>query len=317
MSSGAHIVVFDRNAAVRKRIGRVLGAAGNLEEVAGYDLVVPEAFAGRPRLIGCNLEQLSAVTEVLADDLPFTQLLVWGTRDSRTFLSRSSSDRRYGRFVAWPEFASMPRPAELFLTASVLLSPSSGVALDGLVLAGAATRTFEPRTTDDLEETVQAVRDLSLQSGIVGRQAERIAVAAHELLMNAMYGAPTTSDGLPKYAHDRKQTIRLERQEIPTVKVATDGSRFGIEVSDPFGRLSREHLFSGVARGLASRDAGDVLDTSHGGAGIGLFKIFDAAHSVFIDVRHLRSTRVTAVFDLDVTARDQRAMPTTLCWFED
>ena len=47
---------------------------------------------------------------------------------------------------------------------------------------------------------------------------------AHELLMNAMYDAPTDSRGRPRYSYDRKQDIVLDEGEVPTLRLGTDGA---------------------------------------------------------------------------------------------
>ena len=312
----ADIVLFEENAAVRKRIERVVSAGAALRPVQGYERAEPEVFRGRPQLIGCGLDQLSIVGRWV-DDLPFTTVLTWGTRNSASMLRWAAIDRRMGHFVAWPEFASMPRPADLMVAARRLLLPNSSVELADFLISGAARREFRPTSSHELEDVVSNVRALSVSAGLTGRQAERVAVVAHELLMNAMYGAPVAPDGLPKYAHDRKNVLRLLEDEVPTLILETDGIRLGIQVEDRFGRLERQHVFDGIGRGLGTSDVNHALDTSRGGAGLGLFKMFDAAHALFFDVRHGRRTHAMALFDLDVSSRDQRTMPTTICFFED
>ena len=316
MSAEAAIALYERNATVRRRICRAVCAGADLMPVAAADAPSPERPTGRPVLIAAGLELLANL-EPLVADLPFTNVVMWGTRNEPSLLRLARSDRRWGHFVAWPEFASMPRAIDLVATTRRLVHPRAQLGVRGLLMPHAAERTFHPSATSELENVVSAIRSLSLDSGAGTRLAERIAVVAHELLMNAMYVAPVEADGLPKYAHDRKNAIRLLDNEIPKITFATDGLRIGIQVTDPYGRLERDHVFRGVCRGLETQDAADALDTRRGGAGLGLYRVFDAAHALFIDVRHGRTTAVTTMFDLDISARDQRNMPTTLCFFED
>lgn len=312
------VVVFEKNAVVRRRIERVVRAASGMRVVRGFDLVEDglEALSGRPLVVACNLEHVGAV-EARLSELPFSSVLTWGTRESKTLLRLSRSDRRFGGFLSWPEFASMPRAAELGCAVRRLLSPASGIGAGSLLGPCAVERSFQPTRTAELEDVVAETRALALELGVGQRQAEHVAVVAHELLMNAVYVAPRAQDGLPKYAHDRKLAIELEPHEVPSFRLATDGMRLGMHVTDRFGRLERRHVHDGILRGLASPSLGAAVDTRGGGAGLGLYKVYASAAALFCDVRPGRRTDVVAVFDLDVSLRDQRNMPTTLCFFED
>jgi hypothetical protein len=144
-----------------------------------------------------------------------------------------------------------------------------------------------------------------------------VAEVAHEMLMNAMYDAPAGLDGLPRYAHDRKQDIELEEGELPMFRFAADGVHVALQIVDPFGRLTRTHVLDGILRGLAgSEGSGEVLDTSGGGAGLGLYRIYSQSTVMVVDVVPGRYTSVTSFFDLDVNPRDVRTMPVSLHLFD-
>ena len=68
-----------------------------------------------------------------------------------------------------------------------------------------------------------------------------------------------------------------------------------------------------LARTLAPRGAAaepaDVLDTSHGGAGLGIMRMYSSCAALFFDVVRGRQTRVTALVDLDLGAREWRGLP--------
>ena len=90
-----------------------------------------------------------------------------------------------------------------------------------------------------------------------------------------------------------------------------------LQVVDTFGRLKRHQVLKSVARGMAASEHGqqDVLDTSHGGAGLGLFKIYAASASTVFEVEAGRYTMVTAFFDLNINPREARTMPVSLHYF--
>ena len=144
------------------------------------------------------------------------------------------------------------------------------------------------------------------------RRAGPIAELGHELLMNAMYDAPADDQGKALYAHDRKATIELDTKHRPTFGFGSDGARLTISVRDPFGRLQRNHLFSGLVRGL---DKQGQMDTSGGGAGLGFSVMYRSVTSLVCDVCPQRWTQVTAVLDLDVGPRDLRSLPRSICFF--
>jgi hypothetical protein len=131
---------------------------------------------------------------------------------------------------------------------------------------------------------------------------------AHELIMNAMYDAPIDAQGRLKYAGDRKAAVALDANECPTVVLGTDGTRLGLRVRDPFGRLERRHVVDGLARGLA----GGEMDHSHGGAGLGMLVCHNASSAMIFDVARGRHTEVTAMFELDMNLREFRTQAKSL-----
>jgi len=164
------------------------------------------------------------------------------------------------------------------------------------------------RTTADRDTAAAQIQDFVAALQVPRRIAEMFAELAHELLMNAMYGAPVDAAGKPKYAGDRKADISLADHERPTVRIATDGSRLALQIRDPFGRLERRHVFDGLARGLA----GGEIDASHGGAGLGMMVCHNASTAMFFDVVPGRHTEVTALFELDMNLREFRTQAKSL-----
>jgi hypothetical protein len=154
--------------------------------------------------------------------------------------------------------------------------------------------------------------------GIPQRQVERITEVTYELLMNAMYDAPVDAQGRPRYAFDRKKAITLAEIEAPVVRLGSDGLLMVVEVTDPFGLLSRKHIVRGLLRGRRAGESvdGEVVDASHGGAGLGLFKVYSSSAALLTEVHHRQLTRVLSVHDLDVTPRELRTLPCSLHLFD-
>jgi hypothetical protein len=184
---------------------------------------------------------------------------------------------------------------------------------------GAATVTFRPRSTRDRDQTVQAVEVVATRFGMSRRASAMTADASHELLMNAMFDAPVDGAGRPKYAADRAAQITLAENEVPTLRLTVDGSHLALDISDSFGRLVRPKLFGGILRGrtgTVASHASAVLDVSHGGAGLGLFNLFNSAAILRIEVTPGRQTLVSWILDRTVGHRTQRTQAKSLYFVE-
>ena len=107
---------------------------------------------------------------------------------------------------------------------------------------------------------------------------------------------------------------------MPTLRLGTDGATIALQAHDPFGGMKRHHVFEGITRGLRARDADGaesaVLDTSRGGAGLGMIKIYAAGTVLLVEVSPGTSTVVTCFYDLDVNPREFRSLPASVHYFE-
>src|SRR5690606_11477742 len=211
-----------------------------------------------------------------------------------------------------PNFDSPPRPWELMMVLRRLSRPlEDGPKFAWFLDWGFSGFQERIDTTATRDRLVSKVQEFATQMGARKKIAEFTNEVAHELLMNAMYDAPVDSKGKPKYALNRKSDIRLSEKEQPTLKIASDGSKLCMQVTDPFGEFRRDRVFSGLARGLD----GGQLDTSHGGAGLGLTVIHNGTAALFIDVIAGTRTEVTCVFEMDTQHRDFRLQPKSLHYF--
>ena len=86
------------------------------------------------------------------------------------------------------------------------------------------------------------------------------------------------------------------------------GAVVALQVSDRFGRLTRDHIVGGLTRGLAAGE----MDRSHGGAGLGLLVCHNASISLAFELVPGQRTAVTARFELDLNLREFRTLPRSL-----
>lgn len=166
------------------------------------------------------------------------------------------------------------------------------------------------RTTEDRKQATGEVENFCtlFQSR---HQAAATAELADEMIMNAMYAAPRDESGRPRYAHRRREAIELDPRECPTLGYGCDGSRLVVSVSDPFGRLLRNDVFSGIHRGLATGQ----MDTRGGGSGLGMVLMHNTAKIVLFEVVPGRTTQVTGIIDLESRSQRVKQMPTSVYFF--
>ncbi len=315
----ARIGVLERNRLLGVRIGRVLRAALRLSSVAVADepAALRSALGPSPTLLLCDALDLDLALEWAKSRYPSMKVAAWTSGEMAPLLEAAAKNEALVALLGVPPFGSMPRPWELAsLARRVTAVEPAPPHVQDLLLSGATLVKYRPQSSRDLDLAVTDVQALAERSGASTRVAQRAGEVAHELLMNAMYDAPVDHYGNLLYSMDRKQQITLAVDEVPTFRFATDGMTLGLQVVDRFGRMQRKHVLDGIARGrTATSGGGNFLDTSAGGAGLGLSRIYTTATSLMVDVAAHRYTSVTVMFDLDIQPREARTVPSTLHLF--
>jgi len=311
--------VLERNRLLGQRIARVLRASLRLAPVAVDDepAALRSALGPDPTLLLCDAADLDLALEWSHKLYPSVSVAAWTTGEIDPLLDAA---RRHDKLVALlgvPPFGSMPRPWELaWLARRIAAADAAPTHVQDLMLTGATIVKYRPQTSRERDLVVGEVQVLAERAGASSRLAQRAGEITHELLMNAMYDAPVDHYGTLLYAMDRKQDLSLAADEVPTFRFATDGVLLGLQIVDRFGRLLRSHVLDGIARGRAAAQGGQgFLDTSAGGAGLGLSRIYTSATSMLVDVAAHRHTSVTVLLDLDIQPREARIVPSSLHLF--
>jgi hypothetical protein len=300
-------VVLERNPLVARKVVRYLAAAG----VAATAVEDPEQLAW---------EGAEGAIELVCADAFDGELVAAAVRERgvRGVLWTAEPLRHALRFVetrgvdhvlARKGFDAAPSAAELVMTARRLRAPDAPApSLAAYLDWGYEATALAITGTADRDATVARVQELVAALHVPRRVAELFGEVAHELVMNAIYGAPTDAAGRARYAHDRKADVVLAPDERATLELASDGTRLALRVRDPFGALARHHVVGGLARGLA----GGELDRTRGGAGLGFTVVHHAATALYVDVTARAETAITAVLELDLNLRELRTAPRSL-----
>lgn len=101
---------------------------------------------------------------------------------------------------------------------------------------------------------------------------EKVHTVLEELLTNAIFHSYNNADGTPKYG--RLATVSLEKTEWIQLDVSVQDSGIFIKIKDCGGNHRFEDISQALARCYLQTDA--QIQTKEGGAGLGLYMIFDA-----------------------------------------
>jgi hypothetical protein len=308
-------LILERNKKVSRRLARFFLCAGYEVEMVEEPAQVVSRLqeGGKIGLVAADSFDGDVIARLLLEH-PHVRGLLWTAEPLKRSLRFVEDIPQISNICARKDFESTPRDWELIMIARQLRgadAPRIGFAdflhwgYSGFQeqVAGTAHR-------DALvARTVRFVERL----GVPKRIGEMSAELAHELLMNAIYDAPATANGTRTYAGNRKADVVLQTEEQPMFRLASDGSRLIMQVSDRFGRLERAHVFGGLARAFA----GGVMDTTHGGAGLGMLVCHNATVAMFYHVVAGKQTEVTGIFDLDLNLRELRTQAKSLHYFAE
>jgi hypothetical protein len=169
------------------------------------------------------------------------------------------------------------------------------------------TKIYQQAISDSYKrlDTINSVLSRLKEAGIRNVILSQIHLVLEELLMNALYDAPTDAFGNSIYNHiSRKEQVTLPDNKEVTIYFGTDGIVVGVAVVDPFGSLTKEVIRSYLelcAKGV------DASSTQKGGAGKGLYLIVSNSSQTIFNVERGRKTEVICLFDLERKNIDQQS----------
>lgn len=141
--------------------------------------------------------------------------------------------------------------------------------------------------------------------GVRNTIVERCNTVTEEILMNAIYDAPTDPHGNSLFNHLSRQTeVVLETHLQAKIQYGCDGILLGISVSDPFGGLTKKTVVEYLESCYAGK-AGS-LNEGKGGAGRGLHQIIENADLTIFNVKKGSQTEVICFFFLEAHKREAR-----------
>ena len=297
------ILLLERNKLHLRKVTRILSCSGAevvpMEDPSELSSNLDE----RASLLCADSADLAVVLKVLKKS-PRIRAVVWTAEQNNGLLAKAAGTERLNNLLGRPAPDSPPRDWEILWVVRRLLHGETPK-VSSLLSWGFTGFKHKVRTPTQRDTCVEMVVGFCEKLNCPGRVKEMVGELTHELLMNAMYDAPVDNKGRPKYAHDRKAAIRLDDHEAARIRWGSDGMRVVVSVSDNFGRLPRASIFGGMARGLA----GGQMDTSHGGAGLGMLYIYKSTSISIFNIVPGKKTEVIGIYELDLNQRKFKNLP--------
>lgn len=157
--------------------------------------------------------------------------------------------------------------------------------------------------TDQKQEAVEAVRQYLIAAKVPARVSNLIANSVDELLMNAMFDAPTDEFGKPLYSSTLRSNSReLTNKEQVTMRVGFDGFYFGISVADGFGSIDRSRILNHISASYREKDY--TVRAGQAGAGLGVATIFNSGGTLIYHCESGKKTEATLLYRAYASYRD-------------
>ncbi|MBX2987636.1 MAG: cyclic nucleotide-binding domain-containing protein [Bdellovibrionaceae bacterium] len=160
------------------------------------------------------------------------------------------------------------------------------------------------RSSRDREALREEMCDYFQKLGVRRTILDRVNTVSEELLMNAIYDAPTDSQGRAIYNHlPRTSEVLLDSHLQSSMHYASDGVFLAISVVDPFGALTKNVIL----RYLESNYKGEANlneKEGKGGAGRGLHQIVENADLTIFNVKKGVRTEVICLFYVEGGKRE-------------
>ncbi len=137
-------------------------------------------------------------------------------------------------------------------------------------------------------------------AGVRGPVRDRIQLVADELMMNALYHAPTNDAGGELYeGKSLKELAQLDLVNAIQVQYGCSGRYFGIAVRDAGGSLSRQRALEYLMRAKT----GSIIEDKAGGAGLGLVSVMRSVSKLVFNLDPGKSTEAIGLFDMELFAK--------------
>ena len=165
------------------------------------------------------------------------------------------------------------------------------------------------------ESALATVATTGREAGLSRRVVAMLVTVADELITNALYDAPTDEMGEFTHAHrSRASMVSLPKGRVIEVSIGFDKNHLGISVADPFGSLRSQTVVDYLAK--CYRRGQDQVDRKEGGAGLGLFYVFESSSALVVDLLPKKKTTLISLIPVAGSYRTTIRASKSICVFE-
>lgn len=232
------------------------------------------------------------------------QLLVLAGARGEAQMRYLFEDSRLTNFLTYGEDQALD-PVELTATVAKILTGEI-FGLDRYLAPNAQKKELKVRSSSQKQAIIDELEEFARAAGCHQLVAQGVAVAGDELLTNAVYNAPVDALGQSRFASwPRTREVTLEPHEEVTFTFGFDGRKLGLSASDPFGSLKPARILDYLAKCFKRGD--DQIDQKDGGAGLGLFTLFNMVHHFIINIAPQKRTEAIGLVEVTKSYRHHNA----------
>lgn len=198
-------------------------------------------------------------------------------------------------------------PAEFLITVQKILGREI-FGIEKYFPWGSEVQRFTLQRASDRFATIRAAAEFAEKNGTQGRFVELFQTATDELTTNALYNAPVDDEGVRSSSHlSRTEEVELPADKPVQVTLCADGSKLGIAVADAYGSLKPDTVVSYLSK--CFRRGPDQVDEKQGGAGLGLYYLFESLSQFVINVAPGERTEMMGILDIRGRYKDFSERP--------
>ncbi len=301
------ILFYDPDPRARRVAERAISATGSLVESAtDLEDLMEKISANGWDLMMINFDpplrddpRWNEKLNTIESRWPRTRLVLHATAQTEDYLPLMA-ERPFVRNLIAKNDEPL-EPEELIITAEKLLRQDL-FGIQKYLLWGVEPLCITIKESRHKQDYVQKVASYATGLGCSERTIEMIETIVDELVTNAIYNAPRTETGEPKYAKlSRRESVVLEEAERAELQFACDGDYIAIAQIDPFGSLTQETVVTYLNRCLVKGP--EQFSEATGGAGIGLFRVFQSLSKFIVNIDPGKKTEVISLIDLRLSMK--------------
>ena len=159
------------------------------------------------------------------------------------------------------------------------------------------------RASREKSQLLQNVEATLEQRSISGSLIADVIVIADELVTNAMFNAPFVDLENTKPGAERKESIEMADGKSARLFLGADQNRLVVGCMDLFGTLNVNKLFKRIKNCYDTTLGDNINFSGSGGAGIGLYMVFNSSASYFAEVKVGSYTIICCTVPLRMSSR--------------